>query len=336
MKKWLKFNLLTLFILLFSIVTFNLFMDPYWTFSHSHKFNNIQKGTNERQQKANYIFFTDKSYNSLLLGSSRTTYVNPTSFEGLNVFNFSASGMRPLEYLTYIDFVIEDCKQPIENIIIGMDFFGYLDYGLFMFDDAQSIVQNTMSDLYRWKILLSFDTFNSSFKNFRDYIKNNKEDRYDRNIIKVRDYKPHSEEQINIDVKIYANTEYKGNRNLNWNKDIKKITKKYKDKKFIIYTTPISEPLFKKLIELNQYENYENWLRDLVRNFEEVHHFMYLNSFSKDYLLNFADSNHAYTQSNNKIVKELVDSKQNDLKMILTKDNIENQLKKLKKINGVI
>ena len=89
-QKWIKkYVLITIFILSF-IDLINYIMDPFWTFNHSHKFNNFQKGINERQQKSNYIYFTDKKYDTLLLGSSRTTYMNPNSFENYKVFNYSA------------------------------------------------------------------------------------------------------------------------------------------------------------------------------------------------------------------------------------------------------
>jgi hypothetical protein len=207
-KKWIKFYGILVIVSLLCIAGLNLFMDPFWTFSHSHKYNNIQKGTNERQQKANHIYFTTRQYDSLLLGSSRTTYMDRNSFVNLEVFNFSASGMRPKEYYTYIDFVVNKTQQSIHNIIIGMDFFGYFEYGLFMFDDAPLIIETTQSTGYRWKTLLSFDAFNNSFKNLRDYQKNRLDDRYNRDFVKVRNYIPHTEEQVKKDVKKYSETSY--------------------------------------------------------------------------------------------------------------------------------
>ena len=42
---------------LFVIALFNYSIDPHWTFSHSHKFNTLQKSSNERETKEQlYIF----------------------------------------------------------------------------------------------------------------------------------------------------------------------------------------------------------------------------------------------------------------------------------------
>lgn len=329
MKKWLKTYLLILIVFLIFISSFNFFMDPFWTFSHNHKYNSVQKGTDERQQKANYIYFTDEKYDTLLLGSSRTTYMNPYSFSPFKVFNFSASGMRPHEYLTYINFVIEDVKQPINNIILAVDFFGYLDYGLFKFDNADSIVSITKSPYYRWKILLSFDLLNNSFKNLRDYLKNpHYSDRYTRDLVKSYHKKSDLEShknQVDKDIKIYANSEYKGKANTNYYELFNTIKRKNSEKNFIIYTTPVSYALFEEMIRQGHKENYKQWLTYLVELFGEVHHFMYKNSISTDYINYFGDSNHAYPETNNIIARTIMDKKNlvDDFGFVLTKDNIQ-------------
>lgn len=342
MKQWLKINLTLLVIILFTIGTFNLFMDPFWCFEHKHRYNQFQKGMNERQQKANKIYFSSEKYTSLLLGSSRTTYMNQNDFKNLKVFNFSASGMRPQEYKTYIDFVIQDAKQPINTIIIGADFFGYLNYGAFMYNNAPLIVHTTKSPYYRWKIIFSFDALNNSFKNFRDYLDpNNHTDRYNRDNVKNRIKFPINtarNKQIETDIKIYANEEYSSKPNPQFDSIMHTIKNNYHNKKFIIYTTPISEPLFKELIKKNHYKDYENWLRNLVKIYGEVHHFMYIHSISKNYLEYFADSNHAYPETNKLIAAKITNNPikiPNDFGMLLTDKNIEEKLKELRKINGI-
>lgn len=343
MKKYVRRSLVFLIAILIIIGTFNLFMDPFWCFSHNHRFNSVQKGTNERQQKANYIFFTTHQYDTLLLGSSRTTYMNRHSFKGMNVFNFSASGMRPQEYATYINFIIHDTKQPIETIILGMDFFGYLNYGSFMYDNAPYIVNTTKTPYYRWKILLSFDALNNSIKNMRDYLNPEKHtDRYNRDNVKNRVKIPitsRGNEQIETDVRIYAHEEYSSLPNPNFNLIIRSIKEDHSDKKFILYTTPISEPLFRELIRKGHYTHYENWLRNLVSVYGRVHHFMYINSVSKNYLEYFADSNHAYPETNELIAHKITlpaDPKiPHDFGIILTPKNIEEVLNHLRIINGI-
>jgi len=331
-NKWIKKYLLVISLILIFIGLFNYTMDPFWTFNHSHKFNNFQKGINERQQKSNYIYFTDKKYDTLLLGSSRTTYMNPNSFENHKVFNYSAVAMRPQEYKTFIDFAIKDSNQPIDTIILAVDFFGYLDHKLFKYNQGPKIIENTKSLFYRWKNLFTFDAFEASLKNLKDYFKK-RADRYDRQLVKsyaLRDIKS-VESQTQKDVETYRKEAYSGNGNKNLYDILSNLRNDYNDKKFIIYTTPISYPLFKEMLELKHKENYKNWLRDLVKIFGEVHHFMYLHSIALDYTKYFGDSNHAYPKTNEIVAKTIEHRKNmiNDFGIILNKNNIEDFLSKI-------
>jgi hypothetical protein len=344
-KKWLKKYLSTLFILLSLIGGLNLFMDPFWCYPIDHPFNNIQKGSNERQQKSNQLYFLSKQYDSLLIGSSRTTYMNRHDFEKMDVFNYAAPGMRPQEYRTFLNFAINDCEQPIQNIIIGMDFFGFLDYGAFMFNDAPGVVKNSKSSLYRYKILLSYDATLTSFKNLRDYM-NSKipPDRYNRDNVKSSFVRP--VDSTNIDQRIYqdalryAREEYSSHPNPEYNMIINQLKNQFRNQNFIIFTTPVSAPLFQQLIQTGHYENYENWLRSLVKTFGKVHHFMYLNSVANNYNRYFADCNHGYTDTYT-LIAHKISEKENalipkDFGMILTPQNVESKLAELRKINGII
>lgn len=331
-QKWIKkYVLITIFILSL-IGLINYIMDPFWTFNHSHKFNNFQKDINERQQKSNYIYFTDKKYDTLLLGSSRTTYMNPNSFENYKVFNYSAVAMRPQEYKVFIDFAIKDSNQPIDTIILAVDFFGYLDNKLFKYNQGPKIIENTKSLFYRWKNLFTFDALEASLKNLKDYFKN-KADRYTRELIKSyskRDPKS-IENQVLIDIEDYKKEAYNGNVNINFYTILNNLKNDYNDKKFLIYTTPISYPLFKEMLELGHKDNYKNWLRDLVEIFGEIHHFMYINSVTVNYTSYFGDSNHAYPETN-AIVAKTVEKNENliyDFGIILNKNNIEEFLSKI-------
>ena len=332
MKKWIKINLSIVLLILFTIGLINLWMDPFWCFNHNHKYNSIQKGINERQQKANYIYFNTKEFDTLLLGSSRTTYMDKNAFKNMSVFNFSAPGMRPHEYDTYIDFVLNDTNKEINNIIIGMDFFGYLSYGLFMFNEANSVVQTTKTPFYKYKMLVSFDALNNSIKNIRDNLKNRLDDRYNRDLVKRRNFSIHSKEMIMKDIEIYSKTEYSSQPNPNYFNIVSNIKTKY-NKKFIVYTTPVSTPLFSKLIEMGHYNNYENWLRTLVDVYGNVFHFMYINDITNDYLNTFADSNHAYTKTYTLIANKITNQVEKDFGILLTKENIEEKLQELRALN---
>ena len=342
MKKWIKINLFLLIGLLLSIGVLNYTVDPFWCFEHQNTLNRYQKATNERQQKANYIYFTSKQYDTLLLGSSRTTHMNRHAFQGMEVFNFSASSMRPQEYKTYIDFVIHDAKQPIQNIIIGADFFGYLSFGRFICDNPTNIIQTTKTPFYRWKLLFSFNTLDNTFKNIRNtFIPSERSDFYDRDEVKTMirhtvDTRKYGE--ISKDVIDFTRTEYAGNPNPNYYQILSAIKNSYSSKRFIIYTTPISKPLFNKMVQMGHYPHYEQWLRDLVSIYGTVYHFMYLNPVTDSYIPYFKDSHHAYPETNALIAGKIIShcvSEPKSFGMILTHENIEEELEKLRIANNI-
>ena len=87
-KKWIKVFITIIIVVLLPIILVNFIIDPLWTFNHSNQFNNAQQGFNERQQKTNRAYFVGlEKYDTLLIGSSRSTYINQHDFYNMNVFN---------------------------------------------------------------------------------------------------------------------------------------------------------------------------------------------------------------------------------------------------------
>lgn len=343
-QKWLKINVAILILLLLSIGGLNYFMDPYWCFQHQHRFNNIQKATNERQQKANFIYFTAQQFDALLLGSSRSSYLNRHAFKEMNVFNFSAPDMLPREYLTYIDFAIKDAQQPIQTIIIGMDFFGYLNYGASTVNKAPNIANSTLSPYYRYKVLFSFDALKTSFKNIKHYFNPRfNADCYNRDNVKTSLNHPNITAEFNKTIhqnaKAYAQLKYTSKVNLDYTPTIRNIKAKYPNQQFIIFTTPITKELISQLIKSDHYKDYEEWLISLVSIYGKVYHFMYVNSVTLNTQKYFADSHHGYPETYELIANKITCANHpqvpKEFGMILTQKNIVKKLKELRRLNGL-
>lgn len=80
-KRWIKNLNLAVFLIMTFTTSINFIADPLWTFSHQNIFSKYQDGFDERQQKTNFIYFNGlNKYDGLLLGSSRTTYINQNDF----------------------------------------------------------------------------------------------------------------------------------------------------------------------------------------------------------------------------------------------------------------
>lgn len=102
----------------------NYFIDPYFLWGISHRYNYLYRSLDERVEKVNRIYYNErKSYDSVLLGSSQATYVNQNDFANHRLFNFSASSMKPFEYDYYLN-LLEQKRHSLKTIYLQIDFFG--------------------------------------------------------------------------------------------------------------------------------------------------------------------------------------------------------------------
>lgn len=331
-KKWaLKTFMLNFFV--FSVIGgFNYFMDPLWTFNTTHKYNQIQDGFNERQQKTNYITFQPFNYDSLILGSSRTTYINQNDFNGINAYNYAANSMDPVEYNTYIEYAKKIKGSDFEYIILGIDFFGTNANRGILFEKPEFYINKSNEFLYRYKPLISIDTLKYSVRNINLLVKDSKLiSTYDRNNIKKIEVLSKEQQQNNLlqqlevyDESVYGNYAYK---------DIKSIFTEIKNNnpntKFIIYTTPISTPMFEVMVKNGRMGDYRQWIEDSVDVFEEVYNFMYPNSITNN-LDNYVDAHHFKPEIGtliaHKVTKYRLNEIPNDFGVLVTEQNIESHL----------
>ena len=124
MKSYKTFTFFSLIIIVLgSIMSFNFYIDPLWTFNHSNPYNDVQTVIDERQQKVNRIHYQPFEYDTLLIGSSRTTYINQNDFQDMNVYNFAASDLAFKEYKSFINYAKSENDGEFKRIIIGVDFF---------------------------------------------------------------------------------------------------------------------------------------------------------------------------------------------------------------------
>lgn len=329
-KNWLISTLSVSMILVLIVSGFNFFIDPLWNFKHSHQFNNKQSAFNERQQKTNYVSSDDFDYDSLLLGSSRTTYINQNDFVGLNVYNYSVSSMSIQEYSPFIEYAKKKRGKDFDTIIIGLDFFKTSE--TIELENPTVYLNTAQEDIYEFKSLFSLDTLKHSISNFSDSFKSLDEVSSHRvyNRFNVADAPKIDEETTVQNVKstvaeykkyIYGNT-YKYNEN--YSQILSKLKEENPNTKFIIFTTPVSSPLFNSLISEGRGDDYKRWINETIDVFGEVNHFMYSNSVSED-LSNYYDGHHYYPYVGTLIAHRLIKNKEynipSDFGITLNKNN---------------
>lgn len=318
-KKFVKIAIISSFIIINFVALLNYYIDPLRMFQHSNVLNNKQVDFNERQQKTNYLYFNENSYKNVMLGSSRTTYLNEQHFYS-GTFNYACNDMSPYEYEKFLEYFTYINKKEPEIIILGIDFFGTAIERNQRFE-KQNYLKNTIEPYYRFKSLYNLKLAEYSIKNIRQNIKIRKP-YYSRDNIKFipEHYSIDNQEKINDTLVKFKN--YKYDKNLKeYYMNLKKL---YKNSKFIIFTTPVT------VHQLNEYEqrdlmqNYLEWLTELIDVFGEVNHFAYSNEITND-LSYFFDAGHAKPKVSQHIADFVLenDVKLKDFGIKLTKDNFE-------------
>lgn len=275
-KSWFYKILITLSLILISVISINYFNDPLWVSDRENFFNKEQQGFNERQQKSNKIFFTKNKYDSIILGNSKVTYINQNHFLHGKLFNYAVSAMRPSEYNDYIEFFKEN-HGAAKYILLGIDFSSCLKKEEKMLK-PEFYIQNSKSDFYQLKQLLSYDSLIYSlrnlWKNFSD-----KKTIYNRDNVKIKiGYQMSNNFELNVENwEEEAKNDYKlSEYDDNFRQYLSKIRLNNPNTKIITIFLPDFSPKF--LFYSKSKEIYDKCLKDARTNSDMTYNFMH---FSK-------------------------------------------------------
>ena len=202
--------------------------------------------------------------------------------------------------------------------------------------------------MYRFKVLFTKDTFTYSYNNLqieRNIRKNRSSGNiyyYDHDNVAtlIKPNKSRRQDSIKNEVAALRNTyrnTYRYRENLA--PSLTDLMQANPDTRFIPFTTPVSKPYFCAMVLEGKLPQYERWLKEMVEVFGQVWHFEYLNSITLDYDKNFSDSHHFYAPIGTMIAHILtgVDdvNTPSDFGILLTRDNIDEQLAKIKADSAV-
>ena len=334
-KKWVKIYLTITLSAISLFALFNYAIDPLWTFSNSNRFNNRQPGFDERQLKTNRAYFAGlEQYDTLLIGSSRATYINQHDFKTMIVFNYATVAMYPIEYKGWIDLAKQIKGADFKTIIIGVDFWGSND-GPFArgqkstTPSPESYFKTTESFFYRYKQLFSMATLEKSMDSIR-HASNPDATDYTRDNVKTTiKISPHRKQvAVNFQTGLYANQiygkAYRYDTQMATHFDL--LKKENPHTKFIVFTTPVAGSLFEIIVRSGNLADYKKWLTDLVGTFGEVYDFMGLNSITT-YEDHYADLHHFYPYIGTLIADRLSGTNMTavpkDFGILLTKENLK-------------
>lgn len=332
-------TLVLISICILPIALFNYFIDPLWTFNTNHKYNQIQTVINERQQKTNTLYFDNQPYDTLLIGSSRTTYINQNEFSNRNVFNYAVADLSFKDYNEMIEFAKSQKGVNLDTIIIGVDFFKTSIAETSADSDFQTYLEQAKEPFYRYKNLLSLEVLDYSRHNYR--LSNAGE------IVEARNYNRENvadafhidrqqKEQETVEKINKFRNEFFKDEKYEYNPEFKAMLELIKQNnpntEFIIFTTPIYSGLFDALIEEGRYPDYVRWLEDITDVFGEVYHFMYPNSVTNN-IENYFDGHHFYPNVGTMIAHVINGERSveepDDFGVLIKKDELENRLNEL-------
>lgn len=328
---------------LLCIAGFNFYIDPLWNFNHSNQYNSIQIAFDERQQKTGHLTFNREPYQTLIMGSSRVTYINQADFIGYNAYNYAVNNMLLSEYREYADYARRQNGQDFAYIVLGLDFFASNEnvQDLNKFEPPGYYTDMAGEIGYRYKTLLSLDVLEYSRKNYdlaRSHIMQNFT--YDRNNIKRLNHISDEEKKVLIANNLvwYGNQVYNAEYKYGPVKEtFQQLRKDHPDTKFIVFTTPISAPLFKLMMEKGLYPEYARWLTDSVEVFGEVYNFMDLNSITCN-MENYYDASHFYPEIGTMIARRVTgvqaENLPADFGVLINKENLSEHLQSIMQETG--
>jgi hypothetical protein len=322
----------------FAVITafLNIIIDPMWCFSHENKLNAKQLAFAEREQKTNYLTYHHEPYNALLIGNSRVVYMDQNDFSGMSVFNYAVSAMVASEYAGYIGYARNVTSNHIKIVYIGLSFASVNDEvpRLLKQNPPAYFVGKATDRLNRLRTMLNPSILEFSWRTLKFNLSGDKK--------AIMVYNRH-----NVASTIEAD---KVSREAHFSKDLSEYRLVYKSMfhyepgfkanlrsvkeqnpgiRIVVFTTPVSKPMHCLISEAGLIPAYEQWIRDIVQVFGELHHFEYVHSIAENCKDNFIDANHYLPQIGTLMAHRLQGNNAgvpDDFGIIITRDNLEQQL----------
>lgn len=291
---------IVIFILLVSMTAlFNVIIDPMFCFSHINILNERAELIDQRQQKTNLLAFGPRNFSGLVIGSSRTEMIRPKDFSNSNIFNYAAPAMLAGEYAEYIEFFRKNNRGPVESLYLGLDFFATNTKALINNEKPAAYFARTGQSLYRFKTALNFDTLKAYFKKRLDKDNYFQFDRREGVTVFRAGVKHDMGKLLQDRLEIFRKHFYASDRyqyDSGFRKTCETLRDRNSDVRMVVFTTPVSQPLFEELVRAGRFGDYCRWIREIVGVFGGVYNFMYLNSVTINQA-NFMDADHLLSES---------------------------------------
>lgn len=326
-----------IFIPVFMLMGFNYYIDPYWNFSHSNNNNDYQNGFDERLQKTNLLASNPPDFESLLIGSSRVTYMNSDNFQHEQVFNYSLSSMHIDEYNAYITYAEKVKGSSIEKIYMELPLHSYYANTPLPQELPEVYFEKAEDRLLDFTSLFSKDTYEKSMDNYKASQKNvfSKQRSYTRGNQVETTYPSRIEEaresfKGRYDKNGYTKTfEYKED----YKAELFEIKQQHTETKIIPFTDLAHIDRLKIYLKNpNYFDAYEKSILEIIDVYGELITFHLENELTTEdkYWLDFF---HYYPNVGDAMINSLESGEgEGEIFEYINKDNVESYLANLKKL----
>lgn len=330
-KKWLirlfRTGIIFFIPIIGAILYHNYKVDPLWNFKHKIDFNTIQIGFDERQQKTNYIINRNFAPHSLMIGSSRVTYMNETQFQKEDVYNYALSDIHIDEYSPYINFAQKIKKSPFDKIYMEL-YFGSFNMRNFNLKKPEEYFKTSENPMYRYTSLFSYDTFKRAVENKKLSLANFYEGyrSYGRdNVVRTSFVNKEMDELISEFPNYFQREKITGNYPYNklYKDKLLKLKTDHPKSEFVVFTDPMPAIRLKTMLQDDLYwEQFVRWYNELIDVFGKVYSFQLINNYTSDNSFWF-DYFHFYPSFGNVMVNQLESGNPDStICYVVTKENI--------------
>lgn len=326
---------------------YNYFIDPLWQWPHSHHLERWHRGFNERLLKTNYLASRDVNIDTLILGSSVSSYFRPSWLGTENGFSYISNGGQPREFAERIEYAKKRSGMPIRLIFVEA-WNAYMFDREWNFEEPSYYIENAESAVKKIRNLFSLSTLGYSLQArktpkhgyyFVDRFGQPSECRYPLSQFDDADKKRQETDAYLAGKKGLYSAPY----DAAYPQYFADIHRAAGDAEVIVYSPPVVWQDMKLFAEMGHLDMFEQRLRELVSEFGRVYQFFYPNPIAMDNA-NFNDTHHPTGEAAELIMGIIMRLRSGEITedtehggILLTNENIEEWLPVFReKMEGVV
>lgn len=349
---WLIVFFFPVVVFILSPAVFVYLADPLWQWSHPFHIPGYHRGFDERLQKTNYLASRRFDIDTVLIGSSRTAYTDPSIYSERG-FNYATSSGQMSNFASYLNFIREHTSIPIERVVLEAGFFGAIEK-----DRSIPSPESVIGQAHDWRKKLQLLFSRDAVEKGRNVLflweidsglseeetVRLKSDRYFISFGKFCSFRSKKyvneeifEKRVEAQVKTYEENVYNMPYNDRYHQFLQDIHNVLPDAQYVVYTTPVTKYLLEAFFKQDRLDDYERWIKELVKEFGSVYNFMYPNSITLDDN-SFADAHHPRPQTVKIIATKIQDPASlppGDWGTLVTEENLDEHLRRVRFLFGL-